>query len=260
MTTTALGSARLPIVIPVAVGAAWLLALGAQVTGNAEALHHDALIEGALPIWATLLLFLLAWQAMIAAMMVPSSLPLISRFAAAARRQPRPVATLAAFFAGYAVVWSCYGLVALLGDVGLHAIVDRTSWLAGHEHVIAGAALTVAGLFQFTPLKKRCLTQCRLPSSFLAAHYRRGVRGGFQLGWRHGVFCVGCCAALMLLMFAAGVANLLWMATLTALMVHEKTGRAGERAVPLVGAVLLAWAGVVVIQPAWLPPVLDGGL
>jgi predicted metal-binding membrane protein len=98
----------------------------------------------------------------------------------------------------------------------------------------------LAGAFQFTSLKEACLRSCRHPASFMHRHYRRGAGGAFRLGTRHGLFCVGCCWALMLVMFAVGVASLIWMALLTALMVHEKTRHAGARTVPLSGVTLLA--------------------
>jgi predicted metal-binding membrane protein len=89
-------------------------------------------------------------------------------------------------------------------------------------------------------------------------HYRRGVRAAFQLGYRHGLFCAGCCWALMLIGFAAGVASLWWMAALTALMVYEKTARHGQIAVPVAGAVLLLWSALVFAHPWWLPAALSG--
>jgi predicted metal-binding membrane protein len=111
--------------------------------------------------------------------------------------------------------------------------------------------LALAGAFQFTSLKDACLDKCRHPSQFLRRYYRRGPAGGFQLGARHGVFCVGCCWALMLVMFAAGVASLVWMALLTAVMVHEKTQPSGARAVPVTGVALLGAASVVLLYSAY---------
>jgi predicted metal-binding membrane protein len=103
----------------------------------------------------------------------------------------------------------------------------------------------MAGAFQFSRLKNACLTACRSPESFLWQHYRRGARGGFALGARHGLSCVGCCWALMLVMFATGVGGLAWMLALTAIMVAEKTTRVGARLVVPVGiAFLLVGAGL----------------
>jgi len=250
--------ARTPAAVVGAIAGAWALAVAAEVSGRGAELHHDALIEGRLPYGLALVLFLVAWQAMIAAMMVPSSLPLVRLFVVAAAAQPRPRAATAAFLSGYALVWTGFGALAFVGDTMVHASVDRSPWLHHHEWLIAGGTLALAGAFQFSALKDRCLEVCRHPGAFLLRHYERGPAGAFRLGRRHGVFCVGCCWALMLLMFAAGVANLWWMAGLTALMVYEKTGVGGRRAVPVAGIVLLACAALVLAHPHWLPPILGG--
>jgi predicted metal-binding membrane protein len=244
----AAGSARLrgvPLVLLAAIALAWFAALSAQATGAASLLHHDALIDNGPALWVALPAFLVAWQVMTAAMMLPSSLPLVRLFAAAAAGQPRPRAALAGFLGGYALVWSAFGALALSFDLGVHAAVDASPWLHEHEWLLGGFVLALAGAFQFTKLKDVCLDKCRHPAAFLLRFYERGARGGFRLGARHGVFCVGCCWALMLVMFAAGVANLLWMALLTALMVHEKTRPAGRRVVPVTGVALLAVASTV---------------
>ena len=118
-------------------------------------------------------------------------------------------------------------------------------------HVGADDRSVLAGAFQFSSLKDRCLRKCRHPGSFLLAHYRGGEAGAFRLGRLHGLYCLGCCWALMLVMFAAGVASLVWMALLTALMVHEKTRPAGARAVPVTGVALLGLASVVLLNSGW---------
>ena len=249
----AAGRPRVPLPIAGAIAVAWAIALAAYATGRERALHHDSLIEHGPPLWGAALLFLLAWQAMVAAMMLPSSLPLVRLFAATATRQDRPRLVLASFLGGYAAVWSAFGLAAFLGDVAVHRTVDATPWLAEREWLIGGTALLSAGVFQFSGLKDRCLQKCRQPGPFLLAHYRRGPRGGFELGSRHGVFCVGCCWALMLVMFAAGVAMLWWMAALTAVMVYEKTGRHGAALSRPIGVALVALAVVAFAHPGWLP-------
>jgi predicted metal-binding membrane protein len=128
--------------------------------------------------------------------------------------------------------------------------VNATPWLERHDWWIGGAVLALAGAFQFTSLKDACLDKCRHPAQFMTRYYERGPRGGLRLGIRHGAFCVGCCWALMFVMFAAGVASLIWMALLTAVMIHEKTRPAGARAVPVTGVALLAAASVVVAYSA----------
>ena len=241
----------LPRPILAAIAIAWAAALAAQAVGAAALLHHDALlVDGPSPLLAGLL-FLLAWQVMIAAMMLPSSLPLVRLYARASLPAPGRERAMAAFIAGYAAVWSAFGALAFAFDAGVHAVVSASPWLHAHEWAIGGLVLALAGGFQFTPLKDACLDRCRHPAQFLMRHYERGAAGGFRLGARHGAFCVGCCWALMLVMFAAGVASLLWMAALTALMIHEKTRPAGARAVPVTGVALLAAASVVLAYGAW---------
>ena len=253
---------RVPVAIPVALGAAWALSIVAGRTGQASLLNHGALIEGTPfrsppPLWLALPLFLLAWQVMVVAMMLPSSLPMVRLFRVASARTDQHRATMAAFLGGYLGVWGGFGALAFAQDIGIHRLVDHTPWLAQRPSLIGAAALALAGSFQFSALKDRCLTECRHPAAYLLQHYRRGVGNGFRLGFGHGMFCLGCCWALMLLMFAAGVAQLWWMAALTALMVYEKVGRDGDRVTPFVGAALLALAALLVIHPAWLPSVFS---
>ena len=250
--------ATVPIAVPAAIALGWSIAAIAQFTGSASLLHHDALIERGPPLGIALALFILAWLVMIAAMMLPSSWPLLRMFAFASANQPQRAAVYASFIGGYVAVWCIFGALAFSGDVLLHRVADRVAWLGAHPWFIAGGVLAIAGAFQFTPLKDACLRACRLPGNFLVHHYRRGIRPAFELGYRHGLFCAGCCWALMLISFAAGFASLWWMAALTALMVFEKTSRRGRSAVPVAGAVLLIWSVLVFAHPGWLPRALSG--
>ena len=239
-----------------AIAVAWALALAAQATGRGRLLGHDELIHSGLPLWAALGLHLLAWQVMVAAMMLPSSLPLVRLFATVSGNQERPGMAMSAFLTGYAVVWSVFGALAFLGDAQLHDTVEATPWLATHPAVIGGGVLVLAGAFQFSSLKDRCLRECRHPGGFLLPRYQRGTRAAFRLGRQHGLFCLGCCWAIMLVGFAAGVANLWWMAALTALMVLEKTGREGQRGVRPIGLGLIALGILMLAEPAtlsWIP-------
>jgi predicted metal-binding membrane protein len=234
-----------------AVAAAWAVAVAAEASGIAGSLHHDSLLEGGPGFGPALVLFVVSWQVMVAAMMLPSSLPLVRMYAMASARAPDRSRAMAAFLAAYALVWSLFGLVAFGGDAAVHAAVAASPWLADHDWAIAPSVLLLAGAFQFTPLKDACLRACRHPASFMQRHYRRGTGGGFMLGARHGLFCVGCCWALMLVMFAAGAASLIWMAALTALMVHEKTRPSGAQTVPLTGVALLAAGSTLMLWAAY---------
>jgi predicted metal-binding membrane protein len=256
------GGRRIPPAALVAIALAWLATIGAQSSGKAVLLNHGHLIEGGPfeappPLWLALPLFLVAWQVMVVAMMLPSSLPMVRLFRITAAPQPRAALVRASFLSGYLVVWGGFGTVAFLQDIGIHRLVDHTPWLQTHPWVIAGSAFALAGGFQFSALKERCLSECRHPGAFLLQHYQRGVGGAFRLGRKHGLFCLGCCWALMLVMFAAGVANLLWMAALGALMFYEKVGRAGDRLTPVAGALLLLLAALIFVHPSWLPHIFE---
>ena len=234
-----------------AIGGAWLIAVLAQLTGNAGALHHHALIEGGPPLWVALPLFLVAWQVMIAAMMLPASLPAVGVFSSPSRTRSRPRRALIAFFGAYGVVWTVFGVAAFMGDVALHHLVDATPWLGARSWLIEASVLGLAGAYQFMPLKRRGLAACRHPSGQLAS--TAGIEpGAAWYGFRHALECVASSWALMLLMFAAGFANLAWMAALAAVMAYESIGRHGERAALAAGVVLLGLAGLVVLT-GWAP-------
>ena len=235
--------------VTAAIAAAWLLAVGAQLTGEATLLHHHTLIEGGAPLWIALALFLLGWQVMIAAMMLPASLPSIGAFSAAAPRRRRHA--LAGFLATYALAWSTFGVLAFMGDDILHHIVDATPWLAERPWLIEASILALAGAYQFSRFKRHGLAACRHPAA-LAESSEAASRGSFQLGLDHGLACLGSSWALMLLMFAEGFANLGWMAVLAAVMVYEATGRHGPRAAQAVGVVLV-FAALATVSGGGLP-------
>ncbi len=228
------------------IGGAWLVVVGVQLMGQADALHHHTLIEGGIPLWVAAVLFLLGWQVMVAAMMLPASMPAIEAFTAGWSSLARPGRALAAFLASYAVAWTVFGLLAFLGDVGLHHLVDTWPWLEARPWLIEAGVIGLAGAYQFSLRKRRSLAACRHPSvPILSA--ARPARGAYRLGLDHGLACLGSSWALMLLMFAEGFASLGWMAALTAVMVYEATGRHGQGAAAAVGAVLLGIGGSVVV-------------
>ena len=247
MIGTLAGGQTLPPAIPLAIGVSWSLIAVAQLTGAAEIVHHDGLIDAGLPLSMVLIVFGLSWQTMVVAMMLPTSLPMIRLFRMTSGSQPAQGRLLATFLSGYALVWTAFGFAALGGDVLLHRFEDSSAWLSARPWVLPASALALAGTFQFSRLKDRCLRECRHPGPFLLRYYRRGPGAALELGLRHGLFCLGCCWALMLLMFAVGVANLTWMAVLTALMVYEKTGQLGEWVGRYAGATFLLMAAVVAL-------------
>lgn len=232
---------------------AWALILLSTVTGFEHHLHHTAMMEHSTSPWPLkLLLFLSAWQVMTGAMMLPSSLPMVRLFAQASSGQAHPRLVLLTFLAAYATVWSGFALLTFVGDLGLHWLFSYWPWLHTRPELLSGLTLLVAGAFQFSPLKESCMKQCQNPMSFLMQHYQRGLRSAWNLGSRHGLYCLGCCWALMLVMFAVGMANLAWMLALTGVMVLEKTSQHRQWLVPVVGVVLLIWGVIVLLQPGWV--------
>ncbi|MBV8724058.1 MAG: DUF2182 domain-containing protein [Candidatus Eremiobacteraeota bacterium] len=235
------------------IAAAWAACAWAELSGNAAQLHHNALYESGRPYWLAALAVLGAWQFMTAAMMLPSSLGFIRLYAATAGRAPDFTLALLAFLCGYFAVWSAFALAAFTGDMQLHRIVAAWPWLAAHVSAIPAATLLVAALYQFTPLKDACLRACRHPAMYLMRHYRRGALNGLRLGFGHALYCLGCCWALMMVMFAAGVAHLAWMGALAAIMFVEKATPAGRRIVAPVGVALGVLAGIAFFVPGVIP-------
>ena len=237
--------------------AAWAVSIWVEVSGTADRLHHDelygAVTQRAVSMWGAVFLVATAWLVMTAAMMLPSSLPMARLYLAAAQQAPRWRPAFALFLLGYFAVWVAFAVPAFLGDIAIHALARSWSWLGENERVIPAATLGVAAVWQLTPLKDACLRACRHPVSFLLRYYRRGLGGGWHLGVRHGLFCLGCCWALMLVMFAAGVAHLAWMGILGLIMLAEKTLPGGDRLPRLVGGALGVAAVAVLVMPSTPP-------
>jgi predicted metal-binding membrane protein len=205
------------------------------------------------PVAARVAVFVAGWVLMSVAMMLPSSLPLVTVFHTITRPAWWLVVLL---IAGYLGIWALFGLVASLADgLIVHALVEAVPWLTERAHLISAAVLLTAGLFQFSPLKYSCLTQCRSPVGFVVQHWRGGARAlrAFSLGVRHGVFCVGCCWAVMLLMFGVGGINLGWMLALGAIMFVEKAVDWGLWITAPLGGVLSLWGLALLLKVPGVP-------
>jgi predicted metal-binding membrane protein len=189
-----------------------------------------------------------AWVLMIAAMMVPTTVPLLEILCrlTALRRDRRLL--LALVIGGYLAVWAGFGVAAHGLDRTLHAAVAAAPGMAAEGWLVGAGLFAVAGAFQFSPWKYRCLDRCRTPLSFVVEHWRgrRQRWTAFVLGVRHGAFCVGCCWALMLLMFAVGTGSIGWMLLLGAVMAAEKNLPWGRRLSLPVGVALLVAAAAIV--------------
>jgi predicted metal-binding membrane protein len=189
------------------------------------------------------------WVLMLTAMMLPTSLPLLEMFRRLTVRRADRRQLLALVLTGYLAVWMTFGLVAHVADWALLFLVRQSGWLVANGWIIAAAALGIAGLYQFSALKYRCLDKCRSPYGFVVEHWpgSREKWHSLLLGIRHGAFCVGCCWSLMLLMFVVGVGNIGWMLALGVIMAAEKNLPGGRRLAAPVGAVLLLaalWVGL----------------
>ena len=201
--------------------------------------------------------FLGVWVAMMAAMMFPSVSPTVALYAQMTRRRglSRPLL----FTCGYLLVWGLAGVAAYgLFHLGRSLFGADLGWDAGGRW-LAGGVLTIAALYELTPLKDVCLAKCRSPLGFLLGTWREGARGGLEMGARHGTWCLGCCWALMAALFALGVMSLAWTALVAALIAFEKTVPWGRAATWTTAAVLLALAVALVAIPHSVPGLVVPG-
>ncbi|MDB5974335.1 MAG: hypothetical protein JWR07_1095 [Nevskia sp.] len=181
---------------------------------------------------AYLALLLAMWLVMMAGMMLPSAAPTLLLYASVVRRSmegARTAARLHAFAAGYGLVWGGFSLVATMAQLWLAQALLLSPMMQLRSGVAGGALLLAAGAWQLTPWKQACLHSCRSPAAFIASHWRSGSGGALRMGLAHGAACLGCCWALMLLLFAGGVMNLYWIAALTVFVLLEKLAPYGLR-------------------------------
>ncbi len=197
------------------------------------------------PVWTVgyaLLVFLMWWIMMIA-MMTPSAAPMLLLYTALKRMGPessRAVLYSALFLSGYLIAWAVFSALAAGLQWGLESIdLVSGSMMALKSRWFAGAVLLAAGLYQFSPLKHSCLTQCRSPAQFLAEHRHPGLFGAVRMGADHGLYCLGCCWALMALLFVGGIMNLYWIVGLTLFVLVEKLSPRGIYLARAGGALLM---------------------
>ena len=198
--------------------------------------------------WDTPRLVLLwaMWAAMMAAMMLPTAAPLLLLYARAMRNRSglqHPAARIYAMAAGYVAVWAVFSVAATVMQRVLASTSVLTMMMEPSNHRAAGALLIVAGLYQLTPLKDACLSACRSPIALLSTRWREGAAGAFVMGAHHGLYCLGCCWAMMLLLFAGGVMNLAVILALTAWVAFEKLAPMGRQSARVSAVLLLAVGG-----------------
>jgi predicted metal-binding membrane protein len=186
--------------------------------------------------------FVALWTVMMAAMMLPAAAPMIVIFDSAQARGGEATVPTWIFIAGYLLIWMLAGIIVYAAvqtgsDIATKlASLDRAQWAP----LTLGATLVAAGLYQFTRIKRICLTRCRSPFAFVMSYWRNGRLGAFQMGLRHGAYCLGCCWALFAVLVAAGIMSIAWMLLLTVLVFVEKVLPYGQRSASLIGLALVA--------------------
>ena len=194
---------------------------------------------------ANIIAIFIMWSLMMMAMMLPSAAPMILTFAGLSRQNRMKFSTIS-FTGAYLVIWIIFSI----GSVIIHWFLQHTGLMSAkmvsRSELLSGILLITVGVLQFSPLKKSCLKHCRSPISFLMTDWRKGIKGAWIMGFRHGWYCLGCCYALMLLLFVGGVMNLAWVAALTLAVAIEKMTPRGESIAQLLGGALIL-AGVLKI-------------
>jgi predicted metal-binding membrane protein len=181
------------------------------------------------------------WAVMMVAMMAGAAAPVIFLFAAVHRRRDAssvPPAVLL-FASAYVTIWAGFSACAALAQWTLHKATLLSPTMRTSSPYLGGAILLGAGIYQLTPFKGACLTHCRSPLGFMMTHWREGRLGAFQMGLRHGAYCLGCCWALMCVLFVVGVMNLAWVGALTIFVLLEKAGPAGGMLARIAGAAMV---------------------
>lgn len=204
--------------------------------------------------------FLGVWVTMMAAMMLPSALPMVllfHRVSAGQRAAGKPAASTGVFVAAYLAVWSAFGVAAFLAYRAVGAA--DLSFLAWDRRgpLVAGAAVALAGLYEVTPLKRACLRHCRGPLHFVLGGWKAGTRGAVVMGAEHGAFCAGCCLGLMAVLFALGVMSLTWMIAVAGLIFAQKVLPLGERLRWPLAAVLVGLGAWIALDPGSVPGLVE---
>jgi predicted metal-binding membrane protein len=188
------------------------------------------------------------WAVMMVGMMTPSVAPMVLLYALVGRKARtggKPFASTGWFFAGYVLVWILFSILATICQWLLASMALLNPMMATGSSTVGGLVLIFAGLYQWTPLKEACLRQCQVPIAFLSSHggFRSDPFGALRLGIDHGTYCLGCCWALMALLFVGGVMNIAWIGGIAFLILLEKTVPAG-RLVPRISGIILVAAGI----------------
>jgi predicted metal-binding membrane protein len=202
-----------------------------------------------------LLLTFLMWAVMMVGMMLPSAAPMLLLYGAVARKNAERGVVLASvwvFAAGYLLVWTGFSLLATILQAALQNAALLSGSMTSASPLLSGSLLVLAGLYQWLPAKAACLKRCRSPLQFLLTRWRPDRIGGLRMGAEHGLFCLGCCWALMTLLFAVGVMNLVWVAVIAGFVFVEKLLPAPRLTTLAAGALLIA-AGTYLLAASPVP-------
>jgi predicted metal-binding membrane protein len=229
-------------------GAAWVgvvrqaTSMGGATMGVTTPMAPSPLVS-----LADLVAFVLAWQVMMAAMMLPSALPMLLLYRTAARGQAFVPTWV--FVLGYLLVWAGFGVLVYLASQLVALALASMMALADAAPYGVAVVLLAAGVYQFTPLKRVCLRACQSPLAFLMGHWKPGPVGALRMGWEHGLYCCGCCWGLMAVLVAAGAMGLAWVVLVALAVFVEKLLSRGQWAAWGTGLLLLALGGLVALQP-----------
>jgi predicted metal-binding membrane protein len=226
--------------------------MGMPTPGGLSAIFAAALSPGAAAFADAAVNFALValmWAVMMVGMMLPGAAPTVLLFAALERRRAGGGGRVASFVAGYLAIWTLFSIAAAAAQTALARAGLVSMQMAASSALLAAGFLLAAGAWQLTPLKDRCLVHCRSPLEWIPRHMRPGRAGAFRMGAEHGTYCVGCCWALMLLLFVGGVMNLVWVAALGGFVLVEKIAPRGRRTARLAGAALVLGGAVLLARP-----------
>jgi len=232
------------IVIITALAWAYLLHLDRQMSSSMQ--YEKSMAEMGMTMtmpWtaADVLLTFAMWATMMVGMMAGTAAPVLLLFSAtrSGREKAGPSLPVLMFGLGYLLVWTGFSAAAALGQWLMHQGAILSPAMRLSSPLLSGALLIGVGIYQLTPWKSMCLSHCRSPLGFLMTNWRYGTLGALQMGLRHGAYCLGCCWALMCVLFVVGVMNLLWVAALTGFVLLEKIGPAGVIVSRVAGAAVV---------------------
>lgn len=246
MTTSvsnSLGRARGVVVLGMVgfAAAAWMyLGLVATQAGDMSSMLAMPMTSAWSPVQT--LLMVTMWAVMMAAMMLPSAVPMVLTYDRMNHGSDHEQGgSTALFVVGYVVVWSTFAVAATGLQWVLHDLTLATSMGEATHSGLSGLLLVGAGIFQFSPVKRRSLGACRTPLGFLMTSWREGRSGALRMGLHHGTLCFRCCGALMILLFVLGIMNLVWVAVLAIFVLAEKISQRGEAVSAFGGVVMILW-------------------